>query len=682
MNGDVEMQNTDEQCDTVAILDAGAQYGKVIDRKIRELNVNTDIIPLETSAETLKSKGYKAVVISGGPGSVYDPAAPHWDAEVFSSGLPVLGICYGMQAINISSGGKVEKGTVREDGQFTISIDVMSDLFSGLEEQQEVLLTHFDEVVEVAPNFKITAKCGNIIAAIENHEKKLYGVQFHPEVDLSQNGVAMMRNFLFKVAGCTQSFTMVRREDSCIQELRREIGPSNKVLALLSGGVDSTVCAALLHKAIGADRVVAVHIDNGFLRKDESQQVEESLAKIGLKPKVINAQHTFYNGTTEVTVKRNERSIRQNIGPLHSVANPEDKRKIIGDMFVKVVDSVMKDLNLDPKNTLLAQGSLRPDLIESASILASGKADAIKTHHNDSELVRELRKEGRVIEPLKDFHKDEVRALGKSLNLPPRIVQRHPFPGPGLAIRVLCADEPFICNDFAETNTKLGFIVDYSNAIKNRHPLLTKIQEQLSSLELETLMDISSKYSATTTLLPIKSVGVQGDCRTYSYVAAISSDSGPCWSSLMVYAKIIPKLCHNVNRVVYVFGKKIQHPIEDVTPTFLAPNILSTLRQADHLANTILLEKDMMKCVSQMPIILVPLQFDRDPIMRLPSCQRSIVIRTFVTNDFMTGIPATPGKEIPEEIVLRIVEKVKSVPGISRVMYDLTSKPPGTTEWE
>eukprot|EP00795_Rhopilema_esculentum_P006678 gene6678-12235_t len=533
MNNDIDMEDAENGPESVVILDAGAQYGKVIDRKVRELNVNTIILPLETPAKTIKAKGYKAIVISGGPGSVFDPAAPKWDDEIFNIGVPVLGICYGMQAMNVSSGGIVEQGKVREDGQFKIKVDKNSDLFSGLNEEQDVLLTHFDHATRVAPDFKVTAKCGNIIAAIENHSKKLYGVQFHPEVDLTENGVDMMRNFLFKVAGCCPEFTITSREDGCIEELKKEIGPVNKVLALLSGGVDSTVCAALLHKAIGADRVVAVHIDNGFLRKDESTQVEESLTRIGLKPKVVNAQHTFYNGSTEITLKRNDINIRQNTGPLHSVSNPEEKRKIIGDMFVKVVDATMKDLNLDPKSTLLAQGSLRPDLIESASILASGKADAIKTHHNDSELVRELRKQGRVVEPLKDFHKDEVRTLGKNLGLPAEIVQRHPFPGPGLAIRILCADEPFICNDFAETNTKLGFIVDYSNAVNKRHPLLAKIQEQLSEAELQRLKEISSSYSVGATLLPIKSVGVQGDCRTYSYVAAISSDSQPSWSSLM-----------------------------------------------------------------------------------------------------------------------------------------------------
>ncbi|XP_065060738.1 GMP synthase [glutamine-hydrolyzing]-like isoform X2 [Rhopilema esculentum] len=587
-----------------------------------------------------------------------------------------------MQAMNVLLGGKVAEGKVREDGQFKIKVNSSSDLFSGLQERQEVLLTHYEEASDIAPDFKVTATSGDIIAAIENQSKKLYGVQFHPEADLTENGESIMRNFLFRIAGCHEDLKFTSTEDTCMEEIKREVGPVNKVLALVSGGVDSTVCAALLHKAIGPNRVVGVHIDKGFLRKNESTQVVESLSKIGLKMKVVNAQHTFYNGSTEITLKRNDINIRQNTGPLHSVSNPEEKRKIIGDMFVKVMNATIRDLNLDPKSTMVALGTTRLNLIESGSALISRRASKIKTHHNDSEMFQELRHQGRVLEPLKHLQKDDVCKLGKKLGLPSDIVQRHPFPGPGLAIRVLCANGPFMGDDFEDTNTKLGLIVNYCIAVSKRHPLLTEIQEQLTEEELKTLKEISSKFSVGATLLPIRSVGIQGDCRTYSYVAAISSDSPPSWSSLMVYAKIIPKLCFNINRVVYLFGSRLLHQLQEVTPTFLVPNVVDTLRKIDYLANATLLENDKMNCVNQMPIILVPLHFDRDPTMRLPSCHRSVVIRMFITNDFMTGIAATPGKQIPEELIMKIVDRVKSVPGISRVMYDLTSKPPGTTEWE
>ncbi|KAB0391186.1 hypothetical protein E2I00_012716, partial [Balaenoptera physalus] len=305
-----------------------------------------------------------------------------------------------------------------------------------------------------------------------------------------------------------------------------------------------------------------------------------------------------------------------------------------------IANEVIGEMNLKPEEVFLAQGTLRPDLIESASLVASGKAELIKTHHNDTELIRKLREEGKVIEPLKDFHKDEVRILGRELGLPEELVSRHPFPGPGLAIRVICAEEPYICKDFPETNNILKIVADFSASVK------------------------------------------KGDCRSYSYVCGISSKDEPDWESLIFLARLIPRMCHNINRVVYIFGPPVKEPPTDVTPTFLTTGVLSTLRQADFEAHNILRESGYAGKISQMPVILTPLHFDRDPLQKQPSCQRSVVIRTFITSDFMTGIPATPGNEIPVEVVLKMVTEIKKIPGISRIMYDLTSKPPGTTEWE
>jgi len=678
-NGDVEMHDGK---DIVAILDAGAQYGKVIDRRVREMCIETEVLPLNTSVDELKEKGVKAVIVSGGPGSVHEKDSPNWDPNIVSSGIPLLGICYGMQLLNRDCGGKVEQAASREDGQFTVNVDTVSALYRGLPDKQQMLLTHFDAVTEVAPCLTVTAKCGSTIVGIENRERKLYGVQYHPEVDLTEHGKTIFNNFLIEVAGCRPSFTLESRQSACIEEIKALCGTTHKVLSLVSGGVDSAVCTALLHKAIGPERVVAIHIDNGFLRKNESEQVKESLEGIGLKLKVINAAHTFSHGTTRIPTKRGDHVINLSVGPLHSVVHPEEKRKIIGDTFMKVSDEAMKDLNLDPDTTLFAQGTLRPDLIESASLLASGKAHMIKTHHNDSQLVRELRKQGKVVEPLRDFHKDEVRQLGRELNLPTELVERHPFPGPGLAIRVLCAEEKYQCNSFSETSNMLGFIVDYTNALKKPHPLLARIQKSMSEHDLEELKEMSLKYKLTATLLPIKTVGVQGDCRTYSYVAALSSDENPNWPYLMKYAKIIPKMCTNVNRVVYVFGGRVKHPINEITSTTLTSNVLKTLRQVDYVANQVLQTSGYVRTITQMPIILIPIHFDIDPVSRTPSCQRSVVIRTFITNDFMTGVAAEPEKDIKEKVVFDMVSKIREVPGISRVMYDLTSKPPGTTEWE
>ncbi|NXP41699.1 GUAA synthase, partial [Leiothrix lutea] len=444
----------------------------------------------------------------------------------------------------------------------------------------------------------------------------------------------------------------------------------------LSGGVDSTVCTALLNRALSREQVIAVHIDNGFMRKRESQAVEEALKKLGIQVKVVNAAHSFYNGTTTLPISDEDRTPRKRISKtLNMTTSPEEKRKIIGDTFVKIANEVIGEMNLKPEEVFLAQGTLRPDLIESASLVASGKAEVIKTHHNDTELIRKLREEVKA-----DIHIYVHMYIQTSLF--GLIFVHHCLAGPGLAIRVICAEEPYVCKDFPETNNILKIVADFSASVKKPHTLLQRVKACTSEEDQEKLMQITSLHSLNAFLLPIKTVGVQGDCRSYSYVCGISSKDAPHWESLMFLARLIPRMCHNINRVVYVFGPPVKEPPTDVTPTFLTTGVLSTLRQADFEAHNILRESGYAGKISQMPIILTPLHFDRDPLQKQPSCQRSVVIRPFITSDFMTGVAATPGSEVPEEVVLKMVAEIKKIPGISRVMYDLTSKPPGTTEWE
>jgi GMP synthase (glutamine-hydrolysing) len=513
----------------------------------------------------------------------------------------------------------------------------------------------------------------------------VFGLQFHPEVELTVNGSQILNNFLYKIANCKGLYQMSNREENCLQYIKRFVGDGH-VLCLVSGGVDSAACTALITKALGSDRVTTVHIDNGFMRKDESSQVAESLNQIGINPQVISAGLTFRDATTLMSYcDQNGHIYRQPTPRLNACINAEEKRHIIGDTFVKIATDILRSLDIKGRRVFLAQGTLRPDLIESASSIASAFASVIKTHHNDTALVREMRAKGLVVEPLVDFHKDEVRQLAKSLGLPPEIINRHPFPGPGLAIRVICQDEPYIREEFTHINLLLHAVVTYNEAVQQSNSYTTLIADCTSSNEQLFLLELTNALSLHATVLPIYTVGVQGDARSYNYVAALSSNERNIeWTQLFKLAKLIPKICHTINRVVWVFGKVVFGPINDVTPTHLTSGVLATLREADSIVNGILLSQRLMHTVSQMPVILIPIHFDRNFNERpyFPSCQRSIVLRPFLTSDFMTGTPAIPGKDIPLQAISEMVSKIMEVPGISRVLYDLTPKPPGTTEWE
>lgn len=614
----------------LAILDAGAQYGKVIDRRVRELAVESVLLPLQTSTEELAQ--YRAVIISGGPESVYGKNAPTYDPKIFSLSLPILGICYGMQLMNYVAGGTVEKKSRREDGVCQIAVNPDSAIFAGLDPQQTVLMTHGDSIGQLATDYRQIADSTGLVAAIEHRTKPWYGVQFHPEVDLTHHGQQILRNFLYQISGFTGDFAVADREEKAINQIRDQVG-TRDVLVLLSGGVDSTVLAALLAKALPAAQIHAIHIDTGLMRLGESEQVVTSLAKLGLAVKLVDASEQFLAATTVIDGRHTL--------PLSQVSDAEQKRKIIGDTFVAVAESAAKSLGLDPASAVLAQGTLRPDLIESASARVSSTAQAIKTHHNDTQLIRDLREQGRVIEPLSEYHKDEVRELGAKLGLPASIVWRQPFPGPGLAIRMLCGESVTLPPDFASA----------------KQIIAEQVGQQFAW-----------------TILPIRTVGVQGDGRTYSAAVALSGETE--WSKLFALASRIPQFAHQINRVVYLFGEPFSAEIESLTPTFLGPNTLDQLRQADNIVQQILVKYDLLKSLSQVPVILLPLGFGQEG-------SRSIVIRTFITNDFMTGLPATPGKELPKAALQEMVDRILSeVPGISRVLFDLTAKPPGTTEWE
>lgn len=618
----------------VAILDAGAQYGKVIDRRCHELGVKSELLPLQTPALEISSKKYKAIIISGSSNSVYAKDSLKCDPQIFSLGIPVLGICYGMHLINFFHGGKVAPASLREDGQCVIKINNKYSIFAGLKSTEPVLMSHGDSVItaNLAPGFEVTATSGKLVAGMANPSKKIYALQFHPEVDLTINGKKIFKNFLYDIVGLKGTYTVDNRQQQAIEYIQKTVG-NKKVIVLVSGGVDSTVCAVLLTQAINPKDIYAIHVDSGFMRQNESAEVEKTLKKAGINVKVINARQTFYNAT----FKKDEKVI----GPLNQVTNPEDKRLIIGNTFMRIADQAIKDLKLDINNVVLAQGTLRPDLIESASETVSKNAAVIKTHHNDTSEVRKLRQQGKVVEPLANYHKDEVRSLGTKLGISDSLVWRQPFPGPGLAIRIICADKPYITDDFDKINKSL---------------------QEFSTSDL------------SVTLLPVQTVGVQGDGRSYSYLAGISGKAD--WSKLFELAKEIPKKIRQINRIVYIFGDQIKNPIKEITPTYLTPDIISQLQSADALVTQFLIKNNLIKRLSQVPVISLPVNFGI-------TGNRSIAIRPFITNDFMTGSPAIPGKDIHKKVLNGLVKDILTkVPGISRVVYDLTSKPPATTEWE
>jgi GMP synthase (glutamine-hydrolysing) len=617
----------------VAILDAGSQFGGLIDRVVRELGFHTALLPLDTAKRDLEA--YAAIIISGGPKSVNDPDAYLCATDLFTIDKPVLGVCYGMQLLAKFDGGRVGQSGLREDGPQATVIVPDSALFTGLAENQQVLMSHGDSVQELPPGFRIIARSGELIAGIEHVGRPLYGVQFHPEVFQTEHGVDIYRNFLFGIAGLTPDYTIEEQEQEAIAYIQAAVG-QHDVVVFVSGGVDSAVLAALMAKAVDPKQIHAFHVDTGFMRAGESSNVIGALEKAGLEVALLDMSDMFYDATT--TIDGSETP------PLHDVIDPQVKRKIIGDTFVQVRAKILEDYHL-AEESILAQGSLRPDLIESGSQLASSKADTIKTHHNDTEAVRRLRQTDQVVEPLQELYKDQVRALGRRLGLPPELVDRHPFPGPGLAIRIICADQPYRLPDHEQLQSGLdAFLVQHGY----------------------------EDFQAS--LLPVRTVGVQGDGRSYKYLAGISGP--PDWERLSVLAGLIPNHNHSINRVCYVFGEPFERTKLGITPTRLTKPAIQQLQQADAIVTEELRTYDLMAHVSQLPVVLFPVDFG-------VAGARSIALRPFMTPDFMTGLAAKPGSDLPmiaiEDIVQRILNEV---PGIARVALDLSNKPPATTEWE
>jgi GMP synthase (glutamine-hydrolysing) len=456
---------------TIAVLDFGSQLTQVIARRIRECQIYSKIYHFSTPAAQLRADGVVGIILSGGPQSVYAKQAPHPDREIFELGVPILGICYGVQLMGYFLGGKVEHSDAREYGHGHLSIKRPGKLFAGLPKKLRIWNSHGDKLTALPPGFVATAVSENSpLAAIENVKRRLYGIQFHAEVSHTQHGVDIIRNFLVQICGAAQDWTTKDFIAHSVEEIRAKVGRSRVILGL-SGGVDSSVAAALLHKAIGR-QLTCVFVDNGLIRKGEREYVEALYKKhFKIDLRVVDASKLF-------------------LRRLKGVTEPEQKRKIIGRTFVETFEKALKTIG---HADFLGQGTLYPDVIESVSI-GNNPASLIKTHHNVGGLPARMKL--KLIEPLRELFKDEVRKVGAALGLPKEVVWRQPFPGPGLGVRVM--------GEITAANLTI---------LRNADEILQ--QEMLSSGLYYKV------WQSFCVFLPVKTVGVFGDERTYDYVIAL-----------------------------------------------------------------------------------------------------------------------------------------------------------------
>lgn len=602
----------------IAILDFGSQYTHLIARRIRQLGVFARIYPPEISANELKN--ISGIILSGGPYSVYDKKIK-FDRKILNLKVPILGICYGQQLIAYLLGGKVAHGNIREYGRSILKIKRKNQLLEGWREEETVWMSHGDQVIKLPQGFRILASTEDCrVAVMASSSKKLYGLQFHPEVTHTRHGLIIFKNFVFSICRAKPDWNMDYFLKSIKEEIIKKAG-ERKVFLLVSGGVDSAVCFGLLNRFLGKEKVFGLHIDTGFMRKDESGLVKDGFLKLGFSNlKIVKAAPIF-------------------LEKLKGVVNPEQKRKIIGRTYLEVQRQAMKMFNLNPKDWILAQGTIYPDTIESGG---TKHADKIKTHHNRIKEIIKLIEKGLIIEPLKNLYKDEVRLLGKKIGLPKEIIYRHPFPGPGLAIRIICSQK------------------------KESSKIQRKLEKSLSMV----LSDFNASHRVFLKgwVLPFRSVGVQGDKRTYARAAAISGD---CRQNILEeLSPAVTNRLQGINRVLkVVFSRKNNIEKGKLRKLFLNRSTIKLLQEINAKVDEEIRKAKLEKKIWQFPVVLAPFSSagGLSVILRPVQSEEAMTVRFF---------------RLSEIVITKIVSRLRRFPKVDFIFYDITNKPPATIEWE
>lgn len=620
----------------IVVLDFGSQYAHLIAKRFRMMGYYSEIALPSAGLETFKNA--KGIVLSGGPSSIYDKNAPEFNSEILKLDIPILGLCYGHYVLQTGYNGKAQKALVGEFGFATLELNqnVKCPLFEEIASPQQVWMSHQDAVVKPGDGFETVGSTKDCeFASLQNLEKKRFSLQFHCEVKDTPCGNKILENFA-KFCGMEKNWDQDTVLNHIIDSIKNQADDKN-VLLFLSGGVDSTVAFALLNKALGQKRVLGLHIDNGFMRKNESKKVEEAYKNHGFSNFIVeDASKTFLKAVENLT-------------------DPQKKRMAIGENFITVRNEVVAKQKFDENKWLLAQGTLYPDIIESGG---TKNSNVIKTHHNRVDGIQKLIEKGLIIEPLKDLYKDEVRAIGKKLGLEDELVMRHPFPGPGLSINVLCSNGTMTDNDKEE---------------------FKKAQEEISKVQLEMFCEKCSE-NLEKYILPVKSVGVQGDFRTYRFPSVISfakTENGfyhlpKKWEKLEAASSQITNSASFINRTIIRLWQNpsVKDEALKLQEGYCTKDRLDQTRDADDIVLTALHKSGWYNKIFQHLTINLPYASSKE--------RCSFVLRPLCSEDVMTARFA----QLPQNLLMDIVQEISKLPYVDAIFFDLTNKPPATFGWE